>query len=207
MEGEKEVMSLGFWLTSYKSQAKECRKLEKYLIHQQQFSNNNPSWNILSPPTWEERKGHSPPANRGKRMYNTCSGWGTTRKLMNWNGTQSFAICNNCWFPILCPIIITQISMPPCYNASSTTHILLVACILPEVLTCNTFWKIWDGGKLRKTTCWSLGMMSNVRFSNEKKTAINAGKNTSCKQQNCQYQGRPDYKITQWFDFFLLPIT
>jgi hypothetical protein len=37
---------------------------------------------------------------------------------------------------------------------------------------------------------------SNVS-SDEKKTAINAGKNTSCKQQNCQYQGRPDYKITQ----------
>jgi hypothetical protein len=50
-------------------------------------------------------------------------------------------------------------------------------------------------------------MMSDVRFSSvnsdEKKTAINAGENTSCKQQNCQYQGRPDYKITYDVIFFL----
>jgi hypothetical protein len=71
-------------------QAQDCRKLEKYLIHQQQFSNNNPSWSVLSPPKWEERKGNSPPGNRGKRVYNTCRGWGTARKFMNWNGTQSF---------------------------------------------------------------------------------------------------------------------
>jgi hypothetical protein len=50
-------------------------------------------------------------------------------------------------------------------------------------------------------------MMSDVRLSSvnsdEKKTAINAGENTSCKQQNCQYQGRPDYKITYDLIFFL----